>query len=112
MKEGKEIDGKVIPRDSLKYYLEQSPEFIGTVKGMRFKIVENPNNMSSTNTSVGKTWNTAAMVFDYEAIKAGYGIDLDISNESLDASEMRDGVATPPSVGDAGDNEDTELFER
>lgn len=109
MKEGKDVNGKVIPRDSLKYYLEHSPEFVGTAKSMRFKLLE--NKYVSSNPETGKSRVTTAMVFDYDALKVSYGIDLDISTEALELGESRDEASTPPLIVPAS-SDDAELWEQ
>lgn len=109
MKEGKDVNGKVIPRDSLKYYLEHSPEFVGTAKSMRFKLLE--NKYVSSNPETGKSRVTTAMVFDYDALKVSYGIDLDISTEALELGESRDEASTPPLIAPAS-SDDAELWEQ
>ena len=57
----------MIPRDSLKYYLEHSPEFIGTAKSMRFKLLENKTYVSS-NPETGKSRVTTAMPLPMPAV--------------------------------------------
>ena len=110
MKEGKDVNGKVIPRDSLKYYLEHSPEFIGTAKSMRFKLLENKTYVSS-NPETGKSRVTTAMVFDYDALKVNYGIDLDISTDTLEIGDNRAAASTPPPVTEPAEAVDAELWE-
>lgn len=110
MKEGKDVNGKVIPRDSLKYYLEHSPEFIGTAKSMRFKLLENKTYVSS-NPETGKSRVTTAMVFDYDALKVNYGIDLDISTDTLEIGDNRTAASAPPSVTEPAEAVDAELWE-
>ena len=100
MKEGKDVNGKVIPRDSLKYYLEHSPEFVGTARSMRFKLLESRAYVSS-NPETGKSRVTTAMVFDYDAVKTNYGIDLDISTDTLELGDNRTAASIPPPVTSA-----------
>ena len=71
-----------LPRQSLKYYLDNSREYLGMKSGMRFKaivrgvqIYEAEKNGDQT-TNVPVTQNDRAMCFDYEAIMNNYGIDI------------------------------------
>ena len=75
-KEGRETQGKTLPSDTLKYYLEHSPEFVGTCEKVKFKIIENQTGYINPNAP--KTKVTTAMVFDYDALMDSYGISLDI----------------------------------
>lgn len=78
-KDGKDSNGKTIPKESLKYYLEHSKEFLGTAKSMRFKVIENPQGFVPTNDDHAKSKVTTAMIFDYEEIKENYNIDIEIT---------------------------------
>ena len=78
-KEGSSSSGKVIPRDSLKYYLEHSPEFLGTMRSMRFRLIENAQGYISASSDTQKSRVTTAMIFDYDMLKNNYDIDLEIS---------------------------------
>ncbi len=79
-KEGRDTAGKTIPRDTLKYYLEHSPEFLGTAKSMRFKMIETPQGYTPSDGDTAKSKVTTAMIFDYDMIKENYNIDIDISS--------------------------------
>ena len=77
-KESRDTESKKIPKDSLKYYLENSREFIGTKKSERFKVVENAVGfIPAGNNAKGKI--TTAMLFDYDLLEKNYDIHLDIS---------------------------------
>lgn len=97
-KEGRESGGKTIPRETLKYYLEHSPEFMGTAKCMRFKLIENASGYISSNPAVGKTKVTTAMIFDYDAIKESYGIDIDVSGYQATIDDLDDAPEDLPSM--------------
>lgn len=75
-KEGRESQGKTLPSDTLKYYLEHSSEFVGTCEKVKFKLIENQTGY--TNPNAPKTKVTTAMVFDYDALVDNYGISLDV----------------------------------
>ena len=89
--DGKATGEKRIPKDSLKYYLEHSPEFKGTMKAVRFRSVETPTGLlvaapadALSSRLEGKTVVTTAMVFDYEAIQENYDIDINIQTTPID----------------------------
>ena len=71
-----------LPRTSLKYYLENSKEYLGQKRGMRFKFIVRGQQQYTAVQSSDKTEQIASsqvdrcMVFDYEAIKAAYNIDI------------------------------------
>lgn len=79
-KEGKDTNGKIIPRETLKYYLEHSPEFLGTAKSMRFKMIETPQGYTPADGESARSKVTTAMIFDYDMIKENYNIDIDIAS--------------------------------
>ena len=41
------------------------------------------------------------MVFDYDAVKTNYGIDLDISTDTLELGDNRTAASIPPPVTSA-----------
>lgn len=97
--EGKAIDGKTIPRDTLKYYLEHSPEFLGTAKSMRFRVIENVSGYFAEDQECGKSKVTTSMIFDYEAIRESYGIDIDIARGYKEEEDGHESPATPAAPG-------------
>ncbi len=76
-KEGKDGSNKIIPRETLKYYLEHSPEFMGTARSCRFKMVDSPTFVPEDGANA-KSKVTTAMIFDYSMIKNNYSIYLDV----------------------------------
>lgn len=77
IKEGRDAQ-KVIPKDSLKYYLEHSPEYVGTIMSMKFKLIDNQLGYTPSDANQAKTRTTTAMVFDYDAVVDHYGISLEV----------------------------------
>ena len=77
---------------------------------MRFKLLENKTYVSS-NPETGKSRVTTAMVFDYDALKVNYGIDLDISTDTLETGDNRTAASTPPPVTEPAETADAELWE-
>lgn len=69
-----------LPRQSLKYYLEQSKEYLGKKNSMRFKKMVNGQQERRSDPDrehAGGVYQCdRAMVFDYEAIKNNYNIDI------------------------------------
>lgn len=77
LKEGRDAQ-RVIPKDSLKYYLEHSSEYVGTVPSMKFKMIDNQLGYTPSDASLAKTRTTTAMVFDYDAVAEHYSISLEV----------------------------------
>ena len=77
-KEGRDSNGKIIPKETLKYYLEHSQEFLGTCRSMRFKVIENAQGYTPDDDRA-RSKVTTAMIFDYNAILENYNIDIDIN---------------------------------
>lgn len=71
-----------LPRQSLKYYLEQSKEYLGKKNCMRFKFIVRGQEVRQTESnadgvqSLPASQNDRAMAFDYEAIMNNYNIDI------------------------------------
>ena len=103
-------DGQnIIPKDSLKYYLENSPEYVGTMLSMKFKLIDNPQGYTPSDPNQAKSRTTTAMVFDYDAVVLNYGISLEVMAGFRDSDEPSP-VATPAATDD-GDMP-PELFEK
>lgn len=77
-----------LPRQSLKYYLEQSKEYLGKKASMRFKMIVKGVEQTvtkSTGTATERvtiSQNDRAMAFDYEAVKSMFSIDINSYGES------------------------------
>lgn len=74
---------KVIPVNTLKYYLENSPEYIGKMNSVRFASVENvkdwPRHFSECcfkHQPLLSENPVQAYCFDFDAVEAAYGISL------------------------------------
>ena len=74
---------KVIPENTLKYYLENSPEYIGKVNSVRFASVENvkdwPRQFEAKCFQCQPRLSekpVQAFCLDFEAVEAAYGISL------------------------------------
>lgn len=100
-KEGKESGGKIIPKDSLRYYLANSPEFCGTALSMRFRKIENQAGYAPSNPDSGSSTVNTAMIFDYDMLLQNYDISLDVETGFHDdVEEEREPITVqaPPSI--------------
>lgn len=85
-KEVRESGSKGIPRDTLKYYLEHSREYIGTLKSERFYVIDTAGGFVRNGGNKSKPY--MAMVFDYDLIEEIYGISLEVSTNNADEDEQ------------------------
>ena len=85
-KESRDGNGKTIPRETLKYYLEHSPEFCGTAKSVRFTLIESPSGLMSSGESK-KSRVTTAMIFDYKMICENHNINLNVTTGNVNDDE-------------------------
>lgn len=112
VKEGKDCVGKTIPADSLKYYLENSAEFVGRAKSVRFRLIETPTGYTPSSPDAGQSKVTTAMVFDYDALKENYDIDLDVEQGYKDDNDgpaspgPEEPAPAPPSIFDSIETDD------
>ena len=71
-----------LPRTSLKYYLENSKEYLGIKNSVRYKFIVRGQEQTQVvrndneTTVLYKTQVERSMCFDYEAIKNNYNIDI------------------------------------
>lgn len=85
----------IVPENTLRNYLEVSPEYLGLKTAVRFQMPNNPHEGSQTIIRDGKTViersskNYQAYCFDYNAISDKYGINLQILS-STDNIEDKD----------------------
>lgn len=94
-KEGRDARGNTIPSATLRYYLESSPEFMGTNPSARFKQIENQQGWTPQDEGATKSRVTTAMVFDYTALKERYEISLDILSGYSDEEDSASPAAAP-----------------
>lgn len=92
-KNGKAVGDKTLPRESLRFYLENSKEFIGIKQAVRFKNFVNEAESSMTMKNPSGTATRAetsrvdwALCFDYEKLVEKYQINLEV--EVLPADEI------------------------
>ncbi len=84
-REARETESKKIPKDSLKYYLETSPEFLGTHRSVRFKALSSNNYVAADDSAKGTI--TQAMAFDYELLQEKYAIEINIDAKFEDIND-------------------------
>ena len=84
-KNGKLVGDTTLPTESLKYYLENSKEYLGVKQSMRFKnIINGIHQVETVETETGfKQLSTTdsidqAMCFDYEMLRDSFGINLEV----------------------------------
>lgn len=90
-----------LPPESLKFYLENSKEYLGIKNSVRFKNIQKGVEVTRQveradgKTEYRKTSSTEqAMCFDYELIRQAYNINLEIDaetkeTESVDVTDER-----------------------
>ena len=100
-------DRKPLPKSSLRYYLENSAEYVGTVPSMKFKLIDNAMGYTPTDPNQTKVRVTTAMAFDYDAVVERFGVNLDVTVGYHDAEpqetfapEPEDAVDDMPLFGD------------
>jgi len=90
----KQVGDSALPPESLKFYLENSKEYLGVKNSVRFKNIQKGVEVTKQveradgKVEYRKTSSTEqAMCFDYEQLRQAYNINLEID------SEVRDGGA-------------------
>lgn len=93
-KNGKLVGDTTLPTESLKYYLENSKEYLGIKQSMRFKnIINGVHQAESVEIGQGikqlTTTDTIdqAMCFDYEMLCDSFGINLEVQKSAPDEAE-------------------------
>ncbi len=105
-KNGKSVGDTTLPTESLRFYLENSKEYLGTKNSVRFKpIPQAPDRVMSTTDSAGQTIVQAtsrtdwALCFDYSLIAENYGINLEVetaNDDDVDPTEIDENDLTMP----------------
>lgn len=83
---GKSTGENTQKRDTIEYYLKNSPEFVSNVKSQRFEMLDQEYKKKS----VVRT----GIAFDYELLRKNYHISLLIADEEESVEEVADSVAT------------------
>ena len=105
-KNGKAMGDVTLPTESLRFYLENSKEYLGTKNAVKFKNLSNPVDSNATTTNqfgqvqVLKTSHTDwALCFDYEMIAENYGINLEVETaheDDVDSIDIDENDKTLP----------------
>ena len=102
----KQVGDSALPPESLKFYLENSKEYLGVKNSVRFKNIQKGVEVTKQiKTADGKveyrkTSSTEqAMCFDYEELRKAYNINLEIDAEAQ-GSEEEDNDTPPKKVED------------
>ena len=78
----KQVGDVALPTESLNFYLENSPEYLGVQRSVRFKVIQKGVEVSKeVDTGMGKQYvklsmPKQALCFDYDALKLSFGISL------------------------------------
>lgn len=87
----KMVGDSALPPESLKFYLENSKEYLGVMNSVRFKNLQKGVEVNKkieygdgTKTYVPTSQNQQALCFDYELIMANYNINLEIDTNPGD----------------------------
>ena len=81
---GKKVGDATLPETSLRFYLENSKEFLGTKNAVRFKNLANIHEATSSSsgpfgTTVKQTSRTDwALAFDYDKLVDNFGVNLEV----------------------------------
>lgn len=78
LRQMRQLGETALPRASLKYYLENSPEYYGTKSAVRFTQIVKGQVLLEPITSREKQQIDRAMCFDYDRIVENHGIDIDV----------------------------------
>ena len=104
-KNGKAVGDNTLPDETLAYYLENSKEFIGLKKSVRFKnIVDGKHETYMVKDSFGQERVRAAdsidraYCFDYEMIKRNYNINLEVVMDNSDEDYEEDAIDTQKTI--------------
>ena len=103
----KQVGDTALPPESLKFYLENSKEYLGVKNSVRFKNIQNGVEVTKrVDIGDGKTefrktsTPEQAMCFDYEMIMSSYNINLEIDtdtgdNNSEDSEDVKEEPLPP-----------------
>ena len=112
----KQVGDAALPPESLKFYLENSKEYLGVKNSVRFKNIQKGVEVTKQiKTADGKveyrkTSSTEqAMCFDYEELRKAYNINLEIDAEAQGAEEENE--IPPKKVVDKNAEDKQKQFE-
>lgn len=99
----KQVGDSALPTESLKYYLENSKEYMGKKNSVRFKNIQRGQEVTARVETDGKeefkktTMVEQAMCFDYEMIMNAYNINLEVdAGIDNDFQKTEEQTVNPP----------------
>lgn len=99
----KQVGDSALPTESLKYYLENSKEYMGKKNSVRFKNIQRGQEVTTRVETDGKeefkktTMVEQAMCFDYEMIMSAYNINLEVdAGIDNDFQKTEEQTISPP----------------
>lgn len=99
----KQVGDSALPTESLKYYLENSKEYMGKKNSVRFKNIQRGQEVTTRVETDGKeefkktTMVEQAMCFDYEMIMNAYNINLEVdAGIDNDFQNTEEQTVSPP----------------
>lgn len=99
----KQVGDSALPTESLKYYLENSKEYMGKKNSVRFKNIQRGQEVTTRVETDGKeefkktTMVEQAMCFDYEMIMNAYNINLEVdAGIDNDFQKTEEQTISPP----------------
>lgn len=99
----KQVGDSALPTESLKYYLENSKEYMGKKNSVRFKNIQRGQEVTTRVETDGKeefkktTMVEQAMCFDYEMIMNAYNINLEVdAGIDNDFQQTEEQTISPP----------------
>lgn len=99
----KQVGDSALPTESLKYYLENSKEYMGKKNSVRFKNIQRGQEVTTRVETDGKeefkktTMVEQAMCFDYEMIMNAYNINLEVdAGIDNDYQKTEEQTISPP----------------
>lgn len=99
----KQVGDSALPTESLKYYLENSKEYMGKKNSVRFKNIQRGQEVTTRVETDGKeefkktTMVEQAMCFDYEMIMNAYNINLEVdAGTDNDFQKTEEQTVNPP----------------
>ena len=98
MLHGRKAGLTLLPKNSLAYYLEHSPAYLGKKRSVRFKNIVRGQQQYAVTASEGVTAPLEESVvdqaycFDYEMLKEQFDINLEVSTENLLSDSIDDAV--------------------
>ena len=98
-KYSKQVGDAALPTESLNFYLENSPEYLGVQRSVRFKVIQKgvevvkEIDMGSGKKYIKQSMTKQALCFDYDALKQAFGISLFVETNPESSGVEEEGEA-------------------